>query len=256
MGVNAGVTGGTTPFSTNAVTATITVNSVNDAPSFVKGFDRTVNRNAGPQSVTGWATALFPGPANESAQSVNFQVVGNDNAGLFSVAPAIDSLGQLTFTPATGKTGRATITLNLKDSGGTANGGVDTSPNQTFTINVNNTGTFNFSDADYTVNENGKFATITVTRTDDINGVASVDYNTSNGTANAGSDYTATSGTLNFAIGETSKTFTIEIIDDTLVEGDETVNLRLISPTNGADLGTISTAVLTIVDTTPIPTPI
>ncbi|MEK0188448.1 Calx-beta domain-containing protein, partial [Microcoleus anatoxicus] len=245
-GVNASVTGGKTPFSTNAITSTITVNPVNDAPSFVKGFDRTVNRNAGPQTVTGWATAISPGPANESGQSVNFQVVGNDNTGLFSVAPAIDSLGQLTFTPAPGKTGNATITINLKDSGGIDNSGVDTSPNQTFNINVNNTGTFNFSQADYTVNENGNLATITVTRTDETNAVASIDYNTSNGSANAGSDYTATSGTLNFAIGETSKSFTIEIIDDTLVEGNETVNLRLISPTNGADLGDLSTAVLTI----------
>ncbi|TAF59117.1 MAG: sodium:calcium exchanger, partial [Oscillatoriales cyanobacterium] len=64
-GVNVSVTGGKTPFSTNAITSTITVNPVNDAPSFVKGFDRTVNRNAGPQTVTGWATAISPGPANE-----------------------------------------------------------------------------------------------------------------------------------------------------------------------------------------------
>ncbi|MEG3974771.1 Calx-beta domain-containing protein, partial [Microcoleus sp. herbarium8] len=254
-GVNASVTGGTTPFSTNSITSPIAVIPVNDAPSFVKGPDRTLNRNAGPQTVPGWATAIFPGPANESAQTVNFQVVGNDNTGLFSVLPAIDSAGQLTFTPAIGATGTANITLNLKDNGGIANGGVDTSVNQTFIINVNNPSTFNFSAANYSVNENGNSATITVTRTDAANVAADVSYSTSNGSANAGSDYTATSGTLNFAIGETTKDFTIPIIDDILVEGDETVNIRLVSPTNGADLGTISTAVVTIVDTTPIPTP-
>ncbi len=255
-GVNAAVTGGTTPFSTNAIARPIAVIPVNDAPSFVKGPDRTLNRNSGLKTVPGWATAIVPGPANESAQTINFQVVGNDNTGLFSVLPAIDSLGQLTFTPATGAIGSATISLNLKDNGGIANGGVDTSANQTFAINVNNTSTFNFSAANYSVNENGTSATIAVTRTDAANVAADVSYSISNGSANAGSDYTATSGTLNFAIGETTKTFTIPIVDDTLVEGNETVNIRLISPTNGAELGTISTAVLTIVDTTPIPTPI
>ena len=130
--------GGLAAFSTAFETATITVNPVNDAPSFVKGPDRTVNHSAGPQTFAGWATAISPGPANESAQTVNFQVVGNDNPGLFSVPPAIGSFGQLTFTPATSGTGKANITLNLRDNGGIANGGIDTSANQTFVINITN----------------------------------------------------------------------------------------------------------------------
>src|SRR5262249_23987185 len=72
-------------------------------------------------------------------------------------------------------------------------------------------------------------------------------FATSNGTATAGSDYTATSGTLNFADGEVSKTFSISIVNDTLVEGDETVNLTLSSPT-GATLGSPAAALLTIQD--------
>ena len=137
-GVNVSVNGSTSPFSRESETATITVNPVNDVPSFIKGVDRTVSHKAGPQTSAGWATAISPGPANESAQTVSFQVVGNDNTALFSVPPAIDSLGQLTFTPAGGATGTANIILNLKDSGGTANGGVDTSANQTFVINITN----------------------------------------------------------------------------------------------------------------------
>ncbi|MEG4070610.1 cadherin-like domain-containing protein, partial [Microcoleus sp. Pol11C2] len=137
-GVNASVTGGTTPFSTNSLTTSIAVNPVNDPPSFVKGVDPIASHNAGPQTVPGWATAISPGPANESSQTVSFQVVGNDNTALFSVPPAIDSLGQLTFTPAAGASGTANITLNLRDSGGIANGGVDTSANQTFVIKITN----------------------------------------------------------------------------------------------------------------------
>jgi len=59
-----------------------------------------------------------------------------------------------------------------------------------------------------------------------------VNYATSNGTATAPTDYTAASGTLTFAPGETSKTITITTVNDSAQEGDETVNLTLSSPTN------------------------
>src|SRR5262249_17482611 len=72
------------------------------------------------------------------------------------------------------------------------------------------------------------------------------DYATSNGTATAGSDYTAASGTLNFAAGETSKTFTVPILDDAAVETPETGNLVLSNPTGGASRGNVAAATLTI----------
>src|SRR5262245_21815261 len=61
----------------------------------------------------------------------------------------------------------------------------------------------------------------------------SVSYATADGTATAGTDYTATKGTLVFAPGETSKTVAVPIIDDTAGEPDETFNLTLSSPVNG-----------------------
>ena len=100
---------------------------VNDAPSFIKGADQTVNEDAGAQSVTGWATAISAGPANESSQTVSFQVTGNTNPGLFSAAPAVAPDGTLTYTPAADAFGSATITIQAQDNGGTADGGVDTS---------------------------------------------------------------------------------------------------------------------------------
>src|SRR6185369_8612470 len=104
---------------------------VNDAPSFTKGADQTVNEDAGAQTVNNWATAISAGPADESGQTLTFQVTNNTNASLFSAGPAISSGGTLTYTPAANANGSATITINLKDNGGTANGGVDTSASQT-----------------------------------------------------------------------------------------------------------------------------
>jgi len=110
-------------------------------------------------------------------------------------------------------------------------------------------GTIQLSAATYSVNENGVSVTITATRTNGSSGAVGVSYATSNGTATAGSDYTATSGTLSWANGDTSnKTFSVPILDDSAYEGNETVNLTLSSPTGGATLGSPSTAVLTIID--------
>ncbi|MGH3079819.1 MAG: beta strand repeat-containing protein [Gaiellaceae bacterium] len=113
---------------------TITVTGINDAPSFTKGADQTVAEDAGAQSVTGWATGISPGP-NESGQTVSFSV-SNDNNALFSAQPAVSPSGTLTYTPAANQNGSATITLRATDDGGTANGGVDASPTQTFGITV------------------------------------------------------------------------------------------------------------------------
>ena len=58
-------------------------------------------------------------------------------------------------------------------------------------------------------------------------GAVSVQYATADGSATAGSDYTATSGTLSFAAGETAKTVSVPVIDDSHNEGDETLTLAL-----------------------------
>ena len=66
-----------------------------------------------------------------------------------------------------------------------------------------------------------------------------MDYATSDGTAEAGDDYTAKSGTLTFSAGMTSKTISVDIKDDSENEGDETFTVTL-SNASGADLGTSS----------------
>jgi hypothetical protein len=112
---------------------TITIQPVNDAPSFSKGGSQTAVSLLGARSVSGWATGISPGPANESSQTVSF-VVTTDRPNLFTVQPAVSPDGTLTFTPKVLAIGVATVTVRAVDSGGTANGGADTSPPQTFTI--------------------------------------------------------------------------------------------------------------------------
>src|SRR5262249_30976463 len=115
-------------------TFTITVTSVNDPPSFTKGPDQTVQEDSGFQFVFPWATNISAGPNENDA--LLFEVTNNTNPGLFLLQPQVFESGSLTYMPATNASGTADITIRLKDFSGTANGGSDTSPTQTFTITV------------------------------------------------------------------------------------------------------------------------
>ncbi|MFI5379788.1 MAG: hypothetical protein ACHRHE_10855 [Tepidisphaerales bacterium] len=145
--------GNINPTARTISTFVVNIATVNQAPSFTKGADQSVNQDAGAQTVTNWATNVSPGPANESGQTLTF-LVSTDNSALFAAAPAIGPTGTLTYTPAAGMTGVAQVTVRLKDNGGTANGGVDTSPAQTFAIHVVNAGGPGFTKGpDQVVNE-------------------------------------------------------------------------------------------------------
>ena len=82
-------------------------------------------------------------------------------------------------------------------------------------------------------------------------GTVRVDYATGGGTAAAGSDYTATSGTLTFAAGETSKTVSVPVLPDGHDDGGETLTLTLSNP-SGARIAD-ATATGTITNDGPIP---
>jgi len=110
-------------------------------------------------------------------------------------------------------------------------------------------GVLQFSSADYSVNEGNGTVTITVTRNGGSTGAVSVFYATTNGTATAGSDYTPAFNSLNWGDGDAAaKTFTVNIIEDSAIEDDETLYLSLGNITGGATLGIPSTATLTIRD--------
>jgi hypothetical protein len=117
-------------------TVTVTVDAVNDAPSFTRGPDQNTDEDAGAQSITDWATAISAGP-NESGQQLTFEAT-NDNNNLFTAGgqPEIDANGKLTYEAAPNANGSATVTVKLHDDGGTLYGGADISAEQTFTINL------------------------------------------------------------------------------------------------------------------------
>jgi hypothetical protein len=114
-------------------------------------------------------------------------------------------------------------------------------------------GSLQLGAADFTVAESGTSVTITVTRTGGSAGSVSLDYATRDGSATAGNDYAATTGTLSFADGETSQSFSVAILDDTLFEGDESFSVGLSNVTGGASLGTPATANVTIMEDDPPP---
>lgn len=110
-----------------------------------------------------------------------------------------------------------------------------------------NPGYLAFADEIIFVNEDDGAITIDVVRTDGSDGAVSVDYIITGDTATPDSDYQAASGTLYFEEGETTKSFTITILDDVEVENTEAIVMELTNPV-GAMLGTPFLAEVNILD--------
>lgn len=160
----------------------------------------------------------------------------------------------ITITPNTGFVGTIAMLIGVRD--GTARDALSLDHKNQFdtqriTLTVADT-LFEFSGATYSVNESGGAAIITITRSGDTSAAATVDFATSDATAVSPADYTMTLLTVDFDIGETSKTVSIPMINDALPEGNETVKLTLSNPSLGA-LGNRSTATLTVGDDDGIP---
>eukprot|EP00746_Dinoflagellata_sp_MGD_P074237 gnl/MRDRNA2_/MRDRNA2_30014_c0_seq1.p1 gnl/MRDRNA2_/MRDRNA2_30014_c0~~gnl/MRDRNA2_/MRDRNA2_30014_c0_seq1.p1 ORF type:complete len:831 (-),score=147.70 gnl/MRDRNA2_/MRDRNA2_30014_c0_seq1:33-2525(-) len=112
---------------------------------------------------------------------------------------------------------------------------------------------FEFGCEKLAVLESGQSIMVSVTRKGNVGVAAKVDYNTKDGDANAGTDYVATSGTLEFNPGETSKEFKVVIIDDTAYELDEHFfcelsNAQCSDDKASAGIGEVNTCKITIVD--------
>ncbi|HET6889836.1 MAG TPA: DUF4214 domain-containing protein, partial [Pyrinomonadaceae bacterium] len=110
-----------------------------------------------------------------------------------------------------------------------------------------------FADSEFAINEGAGHIDITVTRLGDASNPASIRYATFDqsqaGHASQKSDYELAVGRLDFAVGETSKTFRVLLVNDLFDEVNEIVDLVLSNPTGtGVGLGSPNVAKLTIID--------
>ena len=210
----------------------------------------SVVRSSGSSNAVAVAYALAPGTAVSGTHYVSGSGVltfaEGETVQTFTIS-IIDDIPMATNAP-------RTINLTLSP---VTSGPVNTAPAllglSASTISIlDRDAEFNFAVADFVASELAGSKTIIVTRTGSSNGTVQVNFATvAGGTATAGSDYLATSGTLVFADGVTSQTFNVTILDDAAVEGYETVALSLTSPVGvgvGAVLGPVANGTLSIVD--------
>ncbi len=120
----------------------ITIQAVNDAPTFTPGAAVVEVNEDAPAYSQLWATSANPGGGPDEKSQVLTYVVTNDQSSLFTATgqPTINANGFLTFTLAkdanTAALGPANVTVSLRDNGGTLNGGINTSAPSTFSIVV------------------------------------------------------------------------------------------------------------------------
>lgn len=188
--------------------------------------------NSGPSS--GGTAVIITGTGFGGATAVAF-------GGTAATAYTVNSATQITaMSPA----GTGTVDIRVTTAGGTS----ATSAADQFTYVVA-PAIPSLSISDVTQNEGNSGGTafnFTVTLTSASASAVTVNYATSNGSATAPSDYTATTGTLTFAPGQITQTVTVQVNGDTTVEPDETFFVNLSSPFN-ATLGK-SQGVATIVN--------
>jgi hypothetical protein len=154
----------------------------------------------------------------------------------------IDPTADITFEP------HETVVISLTADTGYA---IGTTTAVTGTITNDDLPSINLSPNGQTVVEgltSPQNLSYTVSLSGSSTQTITVQYSTANGTALAGSDYTATSGTLTFTPSVTSQTISIPILNDSVNEANETFTLKLTSPTN-AILGGTATVTTTITDT-------
>ena len=186
-------------------------------------------------------------PVSVVYETINGTAIGGDyTATLGTLNWADGQGGGKTFTVAinedTNHESNETISLVLSNpTNGASIGG-----NGTITINDDEPGVLSIGSASYSVAENAGSVTITVTRSLASYGAVSVQYATANSAAVAPGDYTANSGTLSWASGDSAtKTVVVPVIDDTTPELDETFTFTLSNVVGGAPIA-ISPATVTI----------
>jgi len=146
--------------------------------------------------------------------------------------------------------GDRSFALSLSDPMGGATLGATAEAEITITDDESpQPGIVQFALSNILINEDGDSADVLISRTGGSEGEVSVTVSTTDGTAKAGSDYTALNQTVTFADGDTAdKVISVAITDDLTEETNETLTLSLSDPSGGAALGTLQETTLTILD--------
>jgi len=113
----------------------ITIENINDPPSFQPGDYIEINEDSGTHMISEWAGNIIKGPSNENTQSIIFKTSTSEK-NLFTLMPTVSIDGTLTFKPANNANGLATFTIYLQDDGGTTMGGNDKSPEYQCQISI------------------------------------------------------------------------------------------------------------------------
>ncbi len=179
-------------------------------------------------------------PASAQTATVNFATANNTAS---SGSDYVATSGTLTFAP-----GQQSQSVSVTTNGDTA-----LEPNESFFVNLSNatnatisdnqgTGTINNDDAQPTISINNTslsegnsgtaLATFSVSLSNASSQTITVNYQTANGTATAGPDYVAASGTVTFTPGQLTRTINVTVNGETVFEPDETFNVDLSGATN------------------------
>ncbi|PYS85384.1 MAG: hypothetical protein DMF67_01605 [Acidobacteria bacterium] len=210
----------------------------------------TVTASAG-EPVT--ATVASFKDADPAGQASDFTAIidwgdGTTSAGTITpnASGGFDVTGAHTYTGA----GVFTITTSIRDVGGSSISAASTA----IIGGQSLLGSIQFSAPSTSASESAGSATVNITRTGDTSVPASVNFETSDGTAHQRSDYTFNSGTVQFAPGVTTQAVKILLVNDAFVEGPETFFVTLSNPSNNFMLGSPGTIAVTITDDDAVPT--
>jgi hypothetical protein len=208
----------------------------------------TINRTGGSDGAVSATVTLSNGTATAGSDYVATPITVNFANGEISKTVTIPINNDSVYEPT------ETVNLTLSNPTGGATLGTQTTAVLSIIDNDAVPGVLAFSQANYSINEDGTpVVAVTVNRTGGSDGAVSATISLTDGTATRPDDYINTSVTVDFANGETSKVVTIPIVNDGVFEPNETINLTLNNPTNGATLGSQNTATLTIIDNDALP---
>jgi hypothetical protein len=232
----------------------------NDVAPTCSGVSFTIASNA---AVTEGVNSVFTITKNGTATgscTVNYATANGTAIAGSDYTPAS---GTLTFTSAqTSQTVAVTTaddaavesaeTLSMNLSSATGGASVGSPGSATATLNDNGVASpcsgVNFTIASNAAVTEGVNSVFTVTKSGTATGSCAVNYGTANGTAIAGSDYTAKSGTLTFTTAQASQTVAVTTTDDAAIESAETFSMSLSLATGGASVGSPGSATATLND--------